>query len=147
MTPVFTGRMKNGVLNLDESTGEAFTVIGSDRFINYLRSLEEKDCQIVVERERMIRSENQHGLHRVWCRIIGNHVGVSPEEIHREAKRRAGMVESIDLGKGIQEVVRTQKEFSPVEMSATIKELEFMAEFLGIRLPTVEELAELRAKK
>lgn len=147
MTPIFTGQYKSGIIDLDHSTGEVLTVVCSERFTGYLRGLEGKDVELTIQRLRKIRSDNQHGLHRIWCRVIADEMQESPEEIHRLAKKRAGFVTCKQIGDKKEEFIKSQKDMTTIEMMAVMRELEWIAQFLGIRLPQPEELAEMRGKK
>lgn len=147
MIPVFAGKYKSGLLKLNDSTGEVLTVLCDERFSGFLKGLDGKDVEVTIQPRTKIRSDSQHGLHRIWCRIIADYTGHSADRIHRLAKKKAGFVEIIRFGDEVYEDVKSQKVMTTVEMAAVMMELERMAGFLGLQLPRPEDLAELREKK
>lgn len=77
MTNIFYGKSVNGEI-----------VWGNKKSIfEYLSSVEGKDLAIKIDREKAIRSDNQHRFYWFYLRIIAIETGHTEDELHQLFKR------------------------------------------------------------
>ena len=77
IAPIFKGKVTNGVLSVDQ------------RFYSWVCSLEGNDVEVIVRKHRSQRSLRQNRYyHGVIIKILADHCGYSPEEMHEALKEK-----------------------------------------------------------
>uniref|UniRef100_A0A6H1ZUY3 Uncharacterized protein n=1 Tax=viral metagenome TaxID=1070528 RepID=A0A6H1ZUY3_9ZZZZ len=77
MIPIFRGQVLKGVLQVDT------------RFYSWLSTLEGQEVDVIVRKKRKQRSLQQNRYyHGVIIKILADHCGYSPEEMHEALKEK-----------------------------------------------------------
>ena len=77
MKAIFTGTIKDGKLLMDHRA----------EMQNHLHSLEGRRIEVTVDKVKHNRSHNQNAYyHGVVCKLIADHTGAEPEEVHTALK-------------------------------------------------------------
>jgi hypothetical protein len=131
MTPIFDGTIQDGKLLLDKG----------EKFRQYLQGLNGKRVQVAVEKLKHSRTIQQNRYYwGVVVRLIAQHTGHDPEQIHELLKQRFSPKWYFVIG----EVDRGAVPTSTTRMD-TIQFVDYRVwatEFLGLDIPLPGEVAE-----
>ena len=128
MTPIFSGQIVQGKLNLEDKAS----------FLNYLNGLEGKRVMVTVARQTTRRSSPQNRyLWGVVYKLIADYTGAEPEEIHIALKMAFGKKRFI--GNVVAPV--TTKTLDTIEMTEYIEKVRrWAAEELNINIPDLKQV-------
>jgi hypothetical protein len=123
MNPIFRGRVEKGILRL------------APGFYAYLGSLEGLEVEVVVRKKRSKRSDQQNRYYwGVVVKMIADHCGYTPEEMHEALKFKVLGSESPD-DHGLVKI-RSTAALSTDEFSQYVnKVVQFAAMSLGVFIP------------
>lgn len=130
MKPIFLGQVKDGKLSLDKA----------GQFKDYLHTLNGKRVELTVEKLKHTRTSNQNRYyHGVVVKLIAQHTGHDPEQIHEALK----MMFSPKWHLGDKVIPTSTTRLDTLEfVEYTERCRVWGSEFLGLNIPLPGEVAE-----
>lgn len=124
MIPRHRGKVEGGKLRLDNK----------DAFTSWMQTLEGRRVELVIQRERHVRSDNQNRYYRgVVLQLIADHTGHTTDEVH-EAMRLQFLLRPSD--RGLPTTVASTTDLTTAEFSQYVENVKrWAATDLGVYCP------------
>jgi len=129
-TPIFHGSITKGCLTLDNP----------ERYLVYMAGLEGKRVELVLRKKRSKRSDGQNKYYfGVVVKILANHCGYEPEELHEALKIRF-LSDRREDDHGLMKVHSTAKLSTDEFTQYVNRVVRWAAESLGVYVPSANDM-------